>query len=378
MGHSERVEAIDVLRGVAALAVVLYHYVGFIPFRGIPVGPIGSVVVTVTRYGHLGVPIFFVLSGYVIAMTASRYTFTPSAGARFVLRRLVRLAPPYWVVVGLITAAVMAGQAAGYFKHSTVTFGQVAAHLVYAQNLLGLSPLDVAYWTLCLEIQFYLVFAASAVAVHRCSPGLRSGWFATLTVGSVLIDILDVVPKVWFPRLWYQFGVGILAYDAGRERPARLALRLLLPLLVGLGVYGSRAADLTVALVVGFLLSHSRPSRRSIAYPGILLGLGRISYSLYLVHGFVGIGLSVGFRSSAIQSETAAWVAIAAGTMGALTFAAAFHHLCERRGVEWSRLVRVGPAQVLASGLAREAATSGRPSSVTGSFANLCHPARPR
>ena len=80
MGNSDRVESIDALRGMAALAVVLYHYVGFIPLMRIPVGPIGSVVVTLTQYGYLGVQIFFVLSGYVIAMTASGYTFTLAAG----------------------------------------------------------------------------------------------------------------------------------------------------------------------------------------------------------------------------------------------------------------------------------------------------------
>ena len=78
------------------------------------------------------------------------------------------------------------------------------------------------------------------------------------------------------------------------------------------------------------------------------MNLGRISYSLYLVHGFVGIGLSVVLLRSTVQSETAVWIAMAAGIAGSVTFAAVFYDLCERRGVEWSRLVCVGPAGVSA------------------------------
>ncbi len=143
-----------------------------LPLAGVPVGPVGGAVVAATRYGHLGVPAFFVLSGYVIALTAARYPSTPATGGRFLLRRLARIAPPYWVMVGLIAAAVVGGHAAGLFRSKAVSPGQVAAHVVYAQTLLGYPPLDVAYWTLCLEAQFYLAFAAGAVVVHRLAPGL--------------------------------------------------------------------------------------------------------------------------------------------------------------------------------------------------------------
>ena len=350
MGNPDRIEAIDALRGLAALAVVLFHYVAFIPLMGISVGPIGSVVVALTRYGYLGVPIFFVLSGYVIAMTASRYTFTPSTGARFILRRLVRIAPPYWVMVLLTAATLIAGRTAGYFKNTPVTSGQVVAHLAYAQNVLGFRALDVAYWTLCLEVQFYLVFALSAVALHRSSPRLHLVWFAALSIGSFLINWFDLVPQAWFPHLWYQFGVGVLVYDVGRVRSARPALFLLLAILVGLGISRSQPADLVVVFVAGLLLSRNRPSGSASASSKVLLGLGQISYSLYLVHGFVGMGLHIVFRSSAISSGPAAWIAVAVGIAGSLAFATAFHYLCERPVVGWSRLVRAGPARVSASG----------------------------
>jgi peptidoglycan/LPS O-acetylase OafA/YrhL len=350
VANTERVQAIDCLRGVAALAVLLYHYVGFIPLMGIPVGLAGAAVVWATRYGNLGVPIFFVLSGYVIAMTASRYTFTPRTGGRFLLRRLVRIAPPYWSMIALFAGTLVLGHCVGLFRNTPVTAGQVVAHLVYAQDLLGVPPLEAAYWTLCLEVQFYLVFAVSAIAVRRLSPGIGSGWFAALTIGSAILAFCDLVPRQWFLRLWYQFGVGVLAYSAGRDRVALRSLQVLLPGLAGLGAYRGEPADIVAAALAGLLVFTGRLHR----FPPLLLRLGQISYSLYLVHGFIGLGLGAAFRSSLVQSEGTAWVAINMATVAAIALAVVFHHVCERRGAEWSRLIQVSSARsaVSAPGMA--------------------------
>jgi peptidoglycan/LPS O-acetylase OafA/YrhL len=339
-GH-RRIETIDSLRGLAAFAVVLYHYVGFIPLMGIQVGAIGAGVVAVTRYGYLGVPVFFVVSGCVIAMTAARHPVTAGTGTRFILRRLVRLVPPYWVMVAVFAGTILAGKLAGAFKSTSLTPAQVAAHLGYAQNVLGFPPLDVVYWTLCLEVQFYVVFTASAVAVRRLRPGYRVGWFIALTVGSLAADLANAVPPEWFPRYWYQFGAGVLVFYAGRERLAQLFMYLFIPALVVTGVYRGQPTDVAVAVVCVLLTLVAREAR--VRSPWVLLGLGRISYSLYLVHGFIGLALGIVFRSSLVKSESAAWMAIGGFAAVAVGAAALFYWAIELRAVEWSRLVRVGP-----------------------------------
>lgn len=343
---SERVVVIDSLRGIAALAVVLFHYIGFIPLMGIPVSKAGSMVVKVTRYGHLGVPVFFVLSGYVIAMTSARYSFDLATGSRFLLRRMVRLAPPYWAMIVLIVVTQSAGHAAGYFRNSLVTPGQVAAHLFYAQDLLGFPPLDIAYWTLCLEVQFYLVFSISAVAFHKCSHWGKAGWFFALTLASFMVNCFGVVPQAWCPLLWYQFGIGILTFYCVGHRPAQLALILLLCSLLAIRLYHNQPEDITLLLVVLLLLGSNRIFQNTTTLGcKILLHLGRISYSLYLVHGFIGIGLSLWFRSSGNRTETASWMAIGVSTIAALIFATLFYQFCELRAVEWSRAIRIGVSQ---------------------------------
>ena len=342
MLSKERVPTIDCLRGLAALAVVLYHYVGFIPLLGIPVGVIGVAIVAITQYGHLGVPVFFVLSGYVIAMTSARYVFTSAVGARFVLRRLVRIAPPYWIMVGLHVGGVFAGKSIGLFRNTSITPDQVIAHLTYTQNLLGFQPLDVAYWTLCLEVQFYLVFAASVVIVRRLIPRFQMVWILFLTIGSMFINISETVPQSWFLSLWYQFGAGVLAYNATLDKTMRKITLFLLCTLFCLGIYRGHASDFAVAAVAGLLIIVGRDDRPQFVHSRSILGLGRVSYSLYLVHGFIGLGLAACFRSILVRSEAAAWIAIVLATAMAIAFAVAFYRVVELRAVKWSRLVRVG------------------------------------
>jgi peptidoglycan/LPS O-acetylase OafA/YrhL len=169
-------------------------------------------------------------------------------------------------------------------------------------------------------------------------------WFAALTVGSLVIEVIDAVPQAWFPQLWYQFGVGVLAYHALGERSARILLALILLALVGLGATRGQASDLTVVVVGGLLVATGLGA--SLGLPGApkaALGLGRISYSLYLVHGFIGLGLAACFRSSMVRSETAAWIAITASTVAAVGFASLFYLVVESQGIKWSRRVRVSP-----------------------------------
>lgn len=337
----ERLAAIDALRGLAALSVVLYHFLGFIPLMSIPVGAAGDILVAVTRYGHLGVEVFFVLSGFVIAMTAARYSFSPSVGARFVLRRLVRIVPPYWFVVGLTAGTFIAGKAAGFFLNTTVTPDQLAAHLVYAQNVLGYVPLDDAYWTLCLEVQFYFVFAVSMVALSRFSANVWVCWFTALTLGSLAVDVADAVPRDWFPRLWHQFGVGVLVYHSRTFWFARWPLVLVLLTSASLGVYRKSDSDFVVLAVACVLLLMGRHHWLWAECPAILVKLGGISYSLYLIHGYVGKGLDILLRRGVGRSEPFVWFLMAGAVVAALALAAALYYWSERRAIEWSRRVRV-------------------------------------
>lgn len=151
-----RLYVLDVLRFCAAMAVVLYHLV-FASSRE-TWGPNGSELFgplrSVASYGWMGVELFFLISGFVICMSSWGRSLS-----EFFVSRVTRLFPAYLFAV-VLTASVLAlwPQQSGSPRLS-----QVLGNLTMVQTLLGQTNIDDPYWTLLVELKFYLLFA---VVVH--------------------------------------------------------------------------------------------------------------------------------------------------------------------------------------------------------------------
>ncbi|MGW6739771.1 acyltransferase family protein [Streptomyces sp. NPDC055025] len=151
-----RLYVIDGLRLVAALLVVLHHYVGTARadrpdnlIWGRPVSEIFPDLSAVAAYGWLGVELFFVISGFVICMS--------SWGRRprdFFVSRVIRLYPAYWFAV-LFTTAVLTALPAVFAPLKPT---QWMLNLSMLQKGMGVPDVDGVYWTLWSELRFYLIF----------------------------------------------------------------------------------------------------------------------------------------------------------------------------------------------------------------------------
>ncbi len=154
-------EVADGLRGLAILMVVTYHLWLFSWYT--PPGALG----TFARTGYFGVELFFVLSGFCLFYPYARHAVagTARAGLReFAYRRFLKIAPSYWLAL-IATVAI----AFPYFAHKSNVLMPLALHLAFINNwhadLLGW--LDGAFWSLAVEVQFYLLFPLLALAFMR-------------------------------------------------------------------------------------------------------------------------------------------------------------------------------------------------------------------
>jgi peptidoglycan/LPS O-acetylase OafA/YrhL len=127
-------------------------------------------LVSIVEHGHLGVPIFFVISGFVIALSLDGKPIRAPMVARFMLRRSIRLdPPPYWgVIIIAILFSLLASVIVKDRQVETFSVGQIVAHLFCAQDLLRYQNIIGVFWTLCLEVQFYLVYALLLATRSRC------------------------------------------------------------------------------------------------------------------------------------------------------------------------------------------------------------------
>ncbi|WP_051300278.1 acyltransferase family protein [Actinomadura rifamycini] len=361
-GHG-RLRELDLLRFLAAVAVVLYHFTGFDgagpwPEPSLDVFPgLGAV----TSYGYLGVDLFFVISGFVILLSA-----WGRGPGEFGVSRLVRLMPAYWFSV-LLGAAVYA-----VFRMGHGAPGLVIPNLTMLQGGLDVRNVDAVYWTLWVELHFYVLVAVLAgigITYRSCLVFMAAWLFGGLYANQADNELLQVMLlPTWSPYfiggmalfMIYKFGPTLLlwgyvavswllALHWGAWR-ARTAWEEANEIAVGVAVTGIFALMSLVAL--GRL--------RWIRWRGLTV-LGALTYPLYLVHSQLALPLV-----DALYPAAGRWGALAATVAASLLLSYAVHRLVEGPAARWMKArLRASLEPVRAAGaagtrLARHEALGGR------------------
>jgi len=181
-----RVNEIDLLRFLAALAVVFFH----LAFRGHAADDLSVLsypwLEPVAKYGYLGVDLFFMISGFVILMTAQQGSLRA-----FVVSRLVRLYPAFWVCCTFTFLCTLAWGGARF----QVTWPQYLVNMTMLSEFMGVPPVDGVYWSLFVELRFYaLVALVLVLGAIRHAQWLAAGWLATCIA-------LEFVPVRGLPTL---------------------------------------------------------------------------------------------------------------------------------------------------------------------------------
>lgn len=291
---SARFVFVDALRGIAALAVVLFHLYdkNLVPMTGFAFPePLHALL----SHGNLGVYVFFVISGFVIAQSLRGEVITARYVGWFALRRSIRLDPPYWATIAAMLALTLLSNHLQDARILPVpSAAAVASHLVYGQGFLGYPHIVGVFWTLCYEIQFYLVLvlvvaAIQVVARRGSSTAVAWALFAALWLLSfACMGGYLAWTDALFLHAWPYFFLGVVVnWVHHRDVPrwilfvvggSALVALPIVPLELGCAIVTAVAID-----VVG-----RRGALATLTLGRGLQYLGRISYSLYLVHMLVG------------------------------------------------------------------------------------------
>jgi peptidoglycan/LPS O-acetylase OafA/YrhL len=150
--------ALDGLRGLAILAVFVFHYAGGGPQH--PDGLLLRVMYGVTRFGWAGVDLFFVLSGFLITGILYDTKDRPHYFRNFYLRRSLRIFPIYYafiLVIGIL--GVLVGVRWKFGHLSFLAYLGYPAELIWRELVLDTPLIRITHlWSLCMEEQFYLIW----------------------------------------------------------------------------------------------------------------------------------------------------------------------------------------------------------------------------
>ncbi|WP_375462543.1 acyltransferase family protein [uncultured Methylobacterium sp.] len=379
---ARRLDAVQVLRAVAAGMVVLLHAQAVFALQGEARG-LWMPQFTALPLGA-GVDLFFVISGFIIVYASEGLFGADGGGLVFLRRRLLRVVPLYWFALSLRLAVLLAGAAAGTM--AAPGFAAVAtSYLFIPFDALGYGPrypfpiLDLG-WTLNYEVMFYVLFACGIAVARSISRGGRE------TAGLLVVGVLAAaVVAAWcrppaIDQVWFWFQPIVLEFAAGIglallfQRGVRLG-RVTAGLLCGLGVlvwatidvawfdpmsgpaqygwpraliWGGGAALVFAGLVFGpFRFDHPVLRR--------LVGIGDASYALYLLHPFVFLAAKVilpalPLRAGLLWPLTVLMVAVS------VLATLAFHRRAEAPAIRW--LQRNPPDAILRRFVRRAAPAS--------------------
>jgi peptidoglycan/LPS O-acetylase OafA/YrhL len=231
---------------------------------------------------------------------------------------------------------VLSGKVAASLARPLPSVPQTLAHLIYAQEMLGYGDIVSVFWSLCYEIQFYLLFITLLVLWQRARgfefPRVRRG--AAIVVLSGLFAISLVlrysghhlpVPGVALER-WFQFFLGVLTYwvISKRVAPSYLGLAYILYVAAMAAYHVNVTELLSLVVSLSVLLLGRRDLLDSVFASRPLQFMGRISYSFYLIHVPIGwrwISLLERVKGSGFGLGWA-WIAFASAcgiTIGAST-----------------------------------------------------------
>lgn len=322
---SERDSTVDALRGVAALLVVVYHICDVLDaqwFHSL-------------NLGRMGVQLFFVISGFVIGALLIESNPGWAHMARFLGRRMARLAPPYSVATlgGMVLFVLFKHfYPAGHFLRPS--WEVLLCSLTYTCYPLGLPAYVEVSWTLELEVQFYLVAVCLMPLVVRY--GARAGW----PLSALLLVVSLFVPAVFALNYAVPFllGMAIVAYRrGGLSLPAYLLIDAALA-----AYWGWHLDEPETGATVGLGAAAIALGQR---LPAALRWLGSISYSLYLVHVPFGVrALSTARKLHVPMEGPWLWWWCIVAIANSIFVAYLMHRFVEKPAIRWSR--RIGPAGV--------------------------------
>lgn len=312
-------QSLDMWRGMACLMLVFYHCTFYAELAWRTFDPstwtLGSLALNLVTRLWIGVPMFFVVSGYCIAASVDSLRRKPQSLTTYFIRRFRRIYPPLWASLAFAVAFVLVAMYAWpeAFAHCAqlprladfsvrAWIGNLTASESWLATLTGNSAQYILLntWTLCYEEQFYFVTGAILLFSARRFFRLAAVVTAVVFVARFALTAFDIpVAGFFFDGHWLMFAMGILVYRYIKYRRNHgqwgtwavicfgvgygLAMRVLChdPHDRHLGEYIAVASAFAAALIA-LKPSDSAIANHWLAQP--FIWCGKISYSIYLTH----------------------------------------------------------------------------------------------
>jgi peptidoglycan/LPS O-acetylase OafA/YrhL len=340
MAQAPRSAFLDLLRALAAQMIIWHHLAYYGPLSDFAYAVAAAPIDWLYQYGRFAVQIFFVLSGYCLALGRLKRrppTRLRDAG-RLVIDRYLRVGLPYLLALGL---ALIANEiAAAYMDHPSIsprpTPGQLVAHVFLLHKVLGYDSLTAGIWYVAIDLQLVAVVGLVYALGARISGGrgsLISRW-TLLAAGLVSALVWNRAPHLDRYAIYflsaYVLGMAVAWVKHGEmSKSAFWAYAGA----TALALHVDFRARLVVVLVTAATIALAQEQRwlTRLQSPRFLRLLADMSYSLFLIHFPTCLILNAWWSSHLTADPWLSVLGMFVAWALSLVAAFAFYHLVEKR-----------------------------------------------
>lgn len=273
-----QVNIIDSLRSFAAISVCLFHFVCTTIGLEYP-----AMMSAIIAYGQNGVLVFFVISGFIIPWSMYYKNYRPGSMLKFMAKRLIRLEPPYLasILLILIIAFIKTRFHIGVDSPEEITAARIGLHFGYLINFFPeYKWLNNVYWTLAIEFQYYLLMSFMYLLFVHKSLWLRVAAYLLCFGMAWFVPDSSLSHFPAYAPL-FLFGISVFQYKARLVGVLECGTVMVACFVYNYAAMSTVSAcfGLATALVILFFSEIKIP---------VLNWLGKMSYSIYLIHPVIG------------------------------------------------------------------------------------------
>jgi len=315
--------SIDMLRGLAAIAVCYFHFT-----HGNPnLLAESNLLYKTGRYGFLGVDVFFVISGFVIPYAMHRANYNIRNIGTFLSKRFIRIEPPYLLSIILVLFLNWLSTLFPFYRGAlfNIDFTVLFLHLGYLNAFFDFPWFNDVYWTLAIEFQYYIIIALVFPLLISKNKKYAFIFLALFGLSGFYIGQHSFIFNY---SLLFIVGILLFQFRIGYLSKSEFGTLLLITLMLIFAKFDKRY--LIAALLPYFFITYFEYSGRISRF------LGNISYSLYLVHIPIGgriINLTENFVHHPLVRDLMVFVALAISIFAAWLF----FLLIEKPAITWSK-----------------------------------------
>ena len=346
----QRFELLEACKGLAACIIVGHHFCEYSPHSDVADQFAPSLMYGIYNYGLFVVHMFFVFGGFAIAIAMPDHPISWKKSVWTFVLRYLRLAPPYFAMLLCLVGASwsMLSQGMNPPLIDSFSWWQLLAHVFFLQDVFGYGNLSAGTWYICIDLQYACLFLLVQSTLHTLEKSFRRGIFGPTAMSVILFPLGIVATWYWSRELAYDvyvfYFLGSLIFGTlvGWTLQGRIPLWvfLLYAFAMTTSLFVEFRPRILVALGSGLIIYAVVRFFPKSSVPIPLLWLGKVSYSLFLIHYLVN-GLVLHQMNSWVgSSPSRAFASMIVAFMASLLAAAVLYYFVEAPCHRWVQSIR--------------------------------------